>query len=207
MPALRGLLASLGASVSLVAAGALALLAISAVIGVVGWPALGIGGEGGPLSIGEMTVPRSEVPAEPEDDGPLTLAEAPEEPAAAPAAEPVAGEAPPAVAAAGAPVVDRPRLVTPPDDGSRDRPDPPRPVPPGPSAPLAVQPAGPGGGLTGVTGEVVRTTGQTLAPATNTVLPGSGNLVEALTDDLANTVKSTGHTLAATGDLLLNGRR
>ncbi|MDP8969558.1 MAG: hypothetical protein M3N52_03475, partial [Actinomycetota bacterium] len=133
------------------AAGSLALLAISAVIGVGGL--LGLGSdEEGTLSIPQQgLVPRSE-PGPPEEDGPLTLAEAPEEPAAAPAVEPVAGEGPPAVAAGRAPVVDRRGFVTPPDGPSGDGLDPPGPAPSGPNAPLAVQPQESGGGLTELTG-------------------------------------------------------
>jgi len=60
--------------------------------------------------------------------------------------------------------------------------------------------------LTGLTGDVLRGTGGTLAPATDALLPGSGKAVEGLTDDLGNTAENTGATLGATLTLLLTGR-
>nr|MBA2765479.1 hypothetical protein [Solirubrobacterales bacterium] len=95
MPALRGLLASLGASVSLAAAGALALLAISAIIALQGWPGLGGDAEGRPVPIGGQTELGSET-AELGDDGPVVLADAPDEEGPALPAAPAAEDDPPA---------------------------------------------------------------------------------------------------------------
>lgn len=215
MPALRGLLASLGTSVSLAAAGALALLAISAVVALEGWPGLGVDAEGRTLSIGDLTVPRSE-PTEQGNDGPVMLAAAPEEEAPAPAAAPAADDDPPPVAddpaPAGAtdPAASPPRTPAP---GAAPTPAPPAPVPaPRPGrdddslldVDLGVEE--PVRGLTGLTGDVLRGTGETLSPATDALLPGSGGLVEGVTDDLGNTVENTGGALGATLDLLLTGR-
>ncbi|MBA2765924.1 MAG: hypothetical protein H0U33_02980 [Solirubrobacterales bacterium] len=60
--------------------------------------------------------------------------------------------------------------------------------------------------VTGLTGDVLRGTGGTLAPTADALLPGSGEAVEGLTDDLGNTVENTGATLGATLTLLLTGR-
>jgi adenine/guanine phosphoribosyltransferase-like PRPP-binding protein len=49
---------------------------------------------------------------------------------------------------------------------------------------------------------VLRGTDETLSPVTDALLPGSGELVEGVTDDLGN----TGGALGATLDLLLIGR-
>jgi hypothetical protein len=219
MPALRGLLASLGASVSLAAAGALALLAISAIIALQGWPGLGGDAEGRPVPIGGQTELGSET-AEPGDVGPVVLADAPDEggptptptPTPTPAAEPVAADDP-------SPVADDPAPTggTEPgdehgdgdhgDDGVAPPPDPraPRPEPDDDSL-LALDLEKPVRGLTGLTGDVLRGTGETLSPTTDALLPGSGEAVEGLTDDLGNTVENTGATLGATLTLLLTGR-
>ena len=202
MPALRGLFASLGAGVSLAAAGSLALLAISAVILFEGFPGLGGGPEGGALSIGELTVPRSEEPAEREDDGPVRLAQAPEEPAPAPAAGPLGDGGAPLIDRGPAPRVDRPDGDLP-DTGTdlTDPPNPPEPPGPGP-APQAE----PGDGLTGVTGDAVRGTTRTVSGVIDRLVPGSDSLLEGLTDALGNTVESTGGALASTVEVVLSGR-
>lgn len=214
MPALRGLLASLGASVSLAAAGALALLAISAIIALQGWPGLGGDAEGRSVPMGGQTAFGSET-AEPGDDGTVALADAPDEEGPALPAAPAAEDDPPAA-----------------DDPAPDRaPDPapgpapaPTPAPtPDPSAPapapaptprpepdddrlLAGVVDEPVRGLTGPTAYVLRGTGETLAPTADALLPGSGEAVEGLTDDLGNTVENTGATLGGTLTLLLTGR-
>ncbi|HEV2821350.1 MAG TPA: hypothetical protein VGW11_12670 [Solirubrobacteraceae bacterium] len=202
MPALRGLFASLGASVSLAAAGTLALLAVSLIILFQGFPGLGGIAEGGPL---DLATPRSE-PTEPDDDGPVVLADAPDEDASAPPAEPLADDGPPSVADDPAPVGDRPAGaadddlapdiddLNPPDDPDED--PIPRREPDGDR--LIVLGGEPVSGLTGLTGDVLRTTGETLAPVTDSLLPGLGKTVEALTDVLGDTVESTGGTLGAT---------
>lgn len=213
MPALRGLIASLGAGVSLAAAGALALLAISAVVAFQGWPGLGADADGRTL---QLSVPRSE-PAELEDDGAVMLADAPDE---APSAgddtgEPGGGAVPDPTAAG-----EGDALVAP----SPPSPTGPVPVPgpgPGPPAPTAPAPApsplstGNGApvplldgdeavsGLTGLTGDVLRSTGRTVSPVTDALLPGSGKTVEGLTDVLGDTVESTGGVLGASLGLLL----
>lgn len=213
MPTLRGLIASLGAGVSLAAAGAFALLAVSVVILFQGFPGLGLEAQGGTL---ELSVPRSE-PAEPEEDGPVLLADAPDEDAA----EAVAAGDPPALADEPAPVADGPVRV-PDDNRVPDTDDGFSPGDPGggptPGGGLTPTPDPDGGslisldtdepvsGLTGLTGGVLRTTGETLAPVTDTLLPGSGKAVESLTDDLGDTVQSTGDALGATLGLLLVGR-
>ncbi len=214
MPALRGLLASLGASVSLAAAGALALLAISAIIALQGWPGLGGDAEGRPVPIGGQT----ELGSEPGDDGTVVLADAPDEggptptPTPTPAAEPVAADDPSPVADDPAPTGgtepgDEDGDGDPGDDGVAPPPDPraPRPEPDDDSL-LALDVDEPVRGLTGLTGDVLRGTGETLSPTTDALLPGSGEAVEGLTDDLGNTVESTGGTLGATLTLLLTGR-
>lgn len=211
MPALRGLIASLGAGVSLAAAGALALLAISALVAFQGWPGLGADADGRTL---QLSVPRSE-PAELEDDGAVMLADAPDE---APSAgddtgEPGGGAVPDPTAAG-----EGDALVAP------SPPSPTGPLPgfgPAPPAPTAPTPApsppssGNGGpvpaldgdepvsGLTGLTGDVLRSTGRTVSPVTDALLPGSGKTVEGLTDVLGDTVESTGGVLGASLGLLL----
>lgn len=213
MPALRGLLASLGASVSLAAAGALALLAISAIIALEGWPGLGGDAEGRPVPIGGQTELGSET-AEPGDVGPVALADAPDEegPTPTPAAEPVAADDPSPVADDPAPTGgtepgDEDGDGDPGDDGAAPTPDPPAPRPePDDDSLLALDVEEPVRGLTGLTGDVLRGTGETLSPTTDALLPGSGEAVEGLTDDLGNTVENTGATLGATLTLLLTGR-
>ena len=217
MPDLRGLFASLGAGVSLAAAGSLALLAISVVVfGFGGLLGLGSDDEGGTLN---LATPRSE-PGEPTGDGPVMLAAAPEAPdapdedASAPLAEPLADDGPPSVADDPARVGDRPAGVagddlapdiddfSPPDvpDGDRI----PRLDPDG--DPLTILGGEPVRGLTGLTGDVLRTTGETLAPLTDTLLPGSAKTVEGLTDGLGDTVEGTGDVLDRTLGLLTAGR-
>lgn len=214
MPALRGLLASLGASVSLAAAGALALLAISAIIALQGWPGLGGDAEGRPVPIGGQTELGSET-AELGDDGPVVLADAPDEegPAlpAAPAAEddPPAADDPapdgapdpapgPAPAPTPAPTPDRSAPAPAPAPTPTPEPDDDRLLAGVVDEPVCV--------LTGLTGDVLLGTGGTLAPITYALLPGLGEAVEGLTDDLGNTVENTGAALAATLTLLLTGR-
>ena len=213
VPALRGLLASLGASVSLVAAGALALLAISAVIALEGWPGLEDDAGGRTLSIGELSVPRSE-PGEPQGDSPVVLADAPEDDEPPAAAEPeVPDDTALPVADVPAPLPEsEPAPIPPatPAPAPAPTPDPPAPAPtPSPRADPEDEPLLPLGldqpvrELTELTGELLRGTGQTLAPVPDAVLPGSGEAVEGLTDDLGDTVESTGVTVSSTLGLLL----
>ena len=60
---------------------------------------------------------------------------------------------------------------------------------------LSPEPGRPVCGLTGITGEVVRATGKTLAPVSDRLLPGSGETLEGVTDDLGDTVHSAGDGL------------
>lgn len=211
MPALRGLIASLGAGVSLAAAGALALLAISAVVAFQGWPGLGADADGRTL---QLSVPRSE-PAELEDDGAVMLADAPDE---APSAgddtgEPGGGAVPDPTAAGVGDALAAPSPPSP--TGPLPGFGPPPPAPTAPTPAPSPPSSGNGGpvprldgdepvsGLTGLTGDVLRSTGRTVSPVTDALLPGSGKTVEGLTDVLGDTVQSTGGVLGAPLGLLL----
>ena len=193
MAPLRGLFASLGAGVSLSAAGSLALLAISAVLVLQGGL---LGGGDAPdaptLSLGEPTVvPRSE-PGTPEDDSLVALAQPPEEPAGTSPGDDSASP----VASGSAPAVERRDELSPEVDppSRREHVDPPAP----PRRRLLPEADESGRGLTGTTGNVVRSVSRIVSPVANTVLPESGGLIEELTDSLGDTVESTGGALRST---------
>ncbi|HEV2753375.1 MAG TPA: hypothetical protein VGV36_06010, partial [Solirubrobacteraceae bacterium] len=108
---MRGMLAGLGASASLAAAGALALLVISAVIALEGFPGINADAGGRSLAVDDLTVPTSEPtvaavardrvtappePPEPNVPAPLAAEGGEDTPPAAPSEprDPAAGDPP-----------------------------------------------------------------------------------------------------------------
>lgn len=214
VPPLRGLLATLGASVSLVAAGVLGLLAISAVIALEGWP--GLGGRFDDVSTAQLSAPSGE-PGGQEEGGTLVLAQVSPEQEEEPE-EPVDVGTPPPDDSAPSGTITVPSPPTPtPSPTPQPVPAPaPEPVDSDPS-PDADADGGEAVGdvqleeplceLTGVTNGVLSGTGQALSPVTGALLPGSGETVEGVTGGLGDGAQSTACSLGSTVDRLLGGGR
>lgn len=211
MPRMRQMLAGLGASASLAAAGALALLVVSAVIALEGFPGMNPDAGGRRLAVADLTVPTSD---------PTAAAVAPDRVIAADPepAVPRPAAAPGAAGGGQEPPVASPVPV---DPGSGD-------TPPGGPGPGGGGGPGPGPGpvtrpdedpdrfplplpddpvrdLTGTTGGLVGDTGEDLGGLVDRILPGSGKLVRGTTAVLDGTVRETGETLGDTLDVVLSG--
>ena len=206
MPRMRQILAGLGASASLAAAGARALLVVSAIIALEGFPGMNPDAGGLSLADNELTVPTSD---------PAAAAVAPDrgiatdpEPAASPTATAPGpgGDAPaPAVAS---PAPDEPEPEDTPPGGGSDPDDPETPPddPETPSVDDTDRPRLPEvPDLTSTAGGAVRDTGEQLAPVADAILPGSGKLVRGTTALLDGTVREVGETLDDTVDVVLSG--
>ncbi len=207
MPRMRGMLAGLGASASLAVAGALALLVISAVIALEGFPGINADAGGRSLAVADLTVPttdptvaavapdrvtaRAPEPAAPTVPAPLA-ADAGDDasPAASPERGPDAGDVPPGAGfdpgGASDPGGGSDPVTRPDEDLDED-----------------LLPDEPVGDLTATTGGVVGTLGEGLAPLADRILPGSGKLLRGTTALVDETVTDTGQALGGTVDGLL----
>jgi len=207
MPRMREMLAGLGASASLAAAGALALLVVSAVIALEGFPGMNPDAGGRRLAVADLTVPTADPDAAAVAPDRLVAA-APEPAAPPPAPAPDAASEVEIPAAPSAPVdtgpdvpprvpdtgPGDPRLDTGPD--SRPRRDVERP-PLIPEEPLR--------DVTVATGGLVGEVGDGLADVVDIVLPGSGRMMRDTTAGLDETLRDTGEAVDHTLDGLLGG--